>query len=103
MNENNIIVLSYTFVHCRTLSYIVLTLSSRNELSEHITKSFSIRSRVASDLSTTENLWGWTEPLKEKLEHVRQSTPASFWHNMFDGVKDRMQRVIDLNGDYIRK
>ena len=95
----------FLVLHCRTVSYIVLTLSSRNELLEHITKSFSIRSRAASDLSTIENLWGWTEALEEKLdlEHVRQSTPASFWHNMFDGVKARMQRVIDLNGDYIRK
>lgn len=68
------------------------------------------------DLSPIENLWGWMdsklhkfdkckniEELKEKLEQVRQSIPASFLHNMFDGMKARMQRVIDLNGDYIGK
>ena len=68
------------------------------------------------DLSPIENLWGWMnsklhkldkckniEELKEKLEQVRQSIPANFLHNMFDGMKARMQRVIDLNGDYIGK
>ena len=68
------------------------------------------------DLSPIENLWGWVnsklhkldkckniEELKEKLEQVRQSIPASFMHNMFDGMKARTQPVIDLNGDYVTK
>ena len=68
------------------------------------------------DLSPIENLWGWMdsklhkldkckniEELKEKLEQVRQSIPASMLHAMFDGMKARMQRVIELNGDYIGK
>lgn len=68
------------------------------------------------DLSPIENLWGWMdsrlhklhkckniEELKENLEHIRQSIPPSFLHNMFDGMKARMERVIELNGDYIGK
>ena len=43
------------------------------------------------------------EGLKEKLEQVRQSIPVSFLHNMFDGMKARMQRVVELNGDDIGK
>ena len=41
------------------------------------------------------------EELKEKLEQIRQSIPPSLLHNMFDGMKARMQRVIELNGDSI--
>ena len=44
------------------------------------------------------------EELKENLKlQVRRSTPASFMHNMFDGLKARTQPVIDLNGDYVTK
>jgi len=43
------------------------------------------------------------EELKAKLEQVRQSIPASYLHNGFDGMNARMKRVLDLNGDYIGK
>ena len=43
------------------------------------------------------------EELKEKLEQVRQSVPASYLHNAFDGMNARMKQVVDLNGDYIEK
>ena len=36
-------------------------------------------------------------------EEVRQSIPPTLLHNMFDGMKARMERVIALNGDYIGK
>ena len=68
------------------------------------------------DLSPIENLWGWmdsklhkyhkcksVEELKDKLEQVRQSIPPTLLHNMFDGMKARMERVIALHGDYIGK
>ena len=38
------------------------------------------------------------EELKEKLEEVRQSIPASYLHNAFDGMNARMKGVLDLNG-----
>lgn len=37
------------------------------------------------------------------MEQISQSIPVSFMHNMFDVIKTRMQRVIDLNDDYIGK
>ena len=43
------------------------------------------------------------EELKEKLEQFRQSIPPMLLHRMFDGMKDRMERVIELNGNYIGK
>ena len=59
------------------------------------------------DLSPIENVWGWmdsklrkldkckfVEELEEKQEHARQSIPASFLHNLFDGMKARMQRLL---------
>ena len=68
------------------------------------------------DLSPIENLWGWMdsrlhkvhkckniEELRDNLEHIRQTIPPSLLHNMFDGMKARMERVIELNGDYIGK
>lgn len=68
------------------------------------------------DLSPIENLWSWMdsklhklhkcnniEELKEKLEEVRQSIPPTYLHNVFDGMKNRMKRVIELHGDYIGK
>ena len=68
------------------------------------------------DLSPIENLWSWMdsklhklhkcksiEDLKEKLEQVRQSIPPSLLHNMFDGMRARMQRVVELDGNYIGK
>jgi transposase len=68
------------------------------------------------DLSPIENLWGWMdsrlhklhkckniEELKQKLEEIRKSIPLSFLHNLFDGMNNRMRRVIELNGDYINK
>lgn len=68
------------------------------------------------DLSPIENLWAWmdhklhklhacknVEELKEKLEHVRQSIPVGTLHAMFDGMKARMMKVIELDGDYIGK
>ena len=64
------------------------------------------------DLSPIENLWGWMdsrlhklhkckniEALKDNLEHIRQTIPPNLLHNMFDGMKARMERVIKLNGD----
>ena len=60
------------------------------------------------DLSPIENLWAWmdsqlhkhhkcknVEELKEKLEQVRQSVPASYLHNAFDGMNARMERVVE--------
>ena len=68
------------------------------------------------DLSPIEDLWAWMdarlhklhkckniEELKANLELVRQAIPPSMLHNMFDGMKARMERVIELNGDYIGK
>ena len=70
----------------------------------------------SSDLSPIENLWAWmnsqvhkhhkckiVEELKEKLEQVRQSIPASYLHAVFDGMNSRMKRVLELDGDYIGK
>ena len=68
------------------------------------------------DLSPIENLWSWMdsklhkldkskniEELKEKLEQVRLSIPPMLLHSMFDGMKARMERVIELKGNYIGK
>ena len=72
------------------------------------------------DLSPIENLWGWMdsrlyklhkckniEELKDNLEHFRQTIPPSkhvvSLHNVFAGMKARMERVSELNGDYIGK
>ena len=68
------------------------------------------------DLSPIENLWGWMdsrlhklhkcnniEKLEANLEHIRQTIPPSLLHNMFDDMKARMERVIELDGDYIGK
>ena len=68
------------------------------------------------DLSPIENLWAWmdrrlhklhkcqnVEQLKEKLEEVRQSIPASLLHSLFDGMPARMRRVLEENGGYIGK
>ncbi|DBA98221.1 TPA: hypothetical protein ACH3X1_001147 [Trebouxia sp. C0004] len=76
----------------------------------HAGKSFSGLASKLPDLSTVENLWAWmdshlhrhhkcknVEQLKEKLEEVRQSIPASYLHNAFDGMNARMKRVLDLN------
>ena len=59
------------------------------------------------DLSPIENLWAWMddklhkqykptniEELKQSLEAIRQSIPASMLHILFDGFEARMQRVI---------
>ncbi len=43
------------------------------------------------------------EELKEKLQQVRQSIPASYLHAVFDGMNARMKRVLDLNSDHIGK
>ena len=66
------------------------------------------------DLSPIENLWAWmdsklhklhkchnVEQLKEKLEEVRQSIPASLLHSLFDGMQARMQRVLEEEGGHI--
>ncbi|KAL3131043.1 hypothetical protein ABBQ38_008592 [Trebouxia sp. C0009 RCD-2024] len=66
------------------------------------------------DMSPIENMWAWmegklhkeyqpknVEELKDSLEQIRQSIPASMLHNMFDGFQARMQRVVDLDGEYI--
>ena len=68
------------------------------------------------DLSPIENLWAWmdhklhklhkchnVEQLKEKLEEVRQSIPASLLHSLFDGMQARMQRVLEEEGGCIGK
>ena len=68
------------------------------------------------DLSPIENLWAWMdsklhkhhkcnniEELKDKLEEVRQSIPVSLLHNLFDNMRSRMERVIELKGNYINK
>ncbi|KAL3132901.1 hypothetical protein ABBQ38_006815 [Trebouxia sp. C0009 RCD-2024] len=41
--------------------------------------------------------------LPNKLEQVRQSIPPILLHDMFDGMKARMKRGMDLNGDHIGK
>ena len=66
------------------------------------------------DLSPIENLWGWmdtqlhkqqacknVEELKARLEIIRQSIPASMLHALFDGMRGRMQRVVQVSGDHI--
>ena len=66
------------------------------------------------DMSPIENMWAWMEgklhkeyqpknieELKDNLEQIRQSIPASMLHNTFDRFHARMQRVVDLSGDYI--
>lgn len=68
------------------------------------------------DLSPIENLWAWmdrklhkhhncqnVEQLKEKLEEVRQSVPASLLHSLFDGMKARMLCVLEKKGGSIGK
>ncbi|KAL3155079.1 hypothetical protein ABBQ38_011143 [Trebouxia sp. C0009 RCD-2024] len=64
-------------------------------------------------MSPIENMWAWmegklhkeyqpknVEELKDSLEQIRQSIPASMLHNMFDGFQARMQRVVDLDGGF---
>ena len=41
------------------------------------------------------------EELKARLETVRQSIPASMLHALVDGMRGRMQHVIQLSGDHI--
>ena len=41
------------------------------------------------------------EELEDSLEEIRQSIPASMLRNMFDRFDARMQRVVDLAGDYM--
>ena len=68
------------------------------------------------DLSPIENLWAWMdrqlhkhhkceniEQLKDKLEAVRQSIPASLLHSLFDGMNTRMRSVIEEGGGSIGK
>ena len=43
------------------------------------------------------------EELKESLEQIRQSIPADMLRNMFDHYEARMQRIVDMGGDYINK
>ncbi len=71
---------------------------------------------LSPDLSPIENMWAWmegklhkeykpkdVEELKESLEQIRQSIPADMLRNMFDHYEARMQRVVDMGGDYINK
>lgn len=68
------------------------------------------------DMSPIENMWAWMdgklrkdykpkniEELKESLEQIRQSIPASMLRTMFDRFDARMQRVVRNSGDYINK
>ena len=68
------------------------------------------------DLSPIENLWAWMddklhtkyhcesiEKMEVALEAIRQSIPASTLRKYFDHMDLRMNRVIELNGDYIGK
>lgn len=68
------------------------------------------------DLSPIENLWAWmdkqlhkrhkpknVDELKESLEKVRRSIPATMLHNLFDGMNDRMRSVIRCGGGHIGK
>lgn len=68
------------------------------------------------DMSPIENMWAWMEgklhkeyqpktieELKDSLEKIRQSIPASMLHTMFDNFHARMQKVVEKDGDYINK
>ncbi|KAL3155987.1 hypothetical protein ABBQ32_012978 [Trebouxia sp. C0010 RCD-2024] len=41
------------------------------------------------------------EELKDSLEQIRHSIPISTLHKMFDGFDARMQKVVDLDDDYV--
>ena len=43
------------------------------------------------------------EELKDSLEQIRQLIPSNMLRNVFDHYEARMQRVVDMGGDYINK
>ena len=68
------------------------------------------------DLSPIENLWGWmeqqlgdredinsTDDLQSRLMVIRDSITLTQSHVLFDGMNDRMKRVVNLQGSHISK
>lgn len=68
------------------------------------------------DLSPIENLWAWMEhqlgdregikdtaDLQARLIEIRDSITTDQLRNYFDGMKARMERVVDLQGAHIGK
>ena len=68
------------------------------------------------DLSPIENLWAWmeqqlgdregigsTEELQARLVAIRNSISLTQLRDLFDGMNNRMQRVIKLQGSHIGK
>ena len=77
---------------------------------------FLDRPALPPDLSPIEKMWAWmegklhkefkpknVEELKDSLEQIRQSIPSNILRNMFDHYEARMQRGVDMGGDYINK
>ena len=68
------------------------------------------------DLSPIENLWAWmeqqlsdreginnTDDLQSRLMAIRDSITLTQLHALFDGMNDRMKRVVKLQGSHIGK
>ena len=68
------------------------------------------------DLSPIENLWAWmeqqlgdreginnTDDLQSRLMAIRDSITLTQMHALFDGMNDRMKRVVKLQGSHIGK
>ena len=66
------------------------------------------------DLSPIENLWAWmeqqlgdreginnTDDLPIRLMGIRDSITLTQLHALFDGMNDRMKRVVKLQGSHI--